>query len=76
MLEIENENELVIVIQARWQKDYEIQDYKYKCDVYKYNFTKHYNTYILKFQQDFVNIKNKSPHFLKARRLLGFILPR
>lgn len=38
-LEIENENELVLINQARYKQDFEIQDYKYKLDIYKYNLT-------------------------------------
>ncbi len=38
-LEIENGNELVLINQARYKQDYEIQDYKYKLDIYKYNLT-------------------------------------
>jgi hypothetical protein len=37
--EIENENELVLINQACYKQDYEIQDYKYKLDIYKYNLT-------------------------------------
>ena len=37
--EIENGNELVLINQACYKQDYEIQDYKYKLDIYKYNLT-------------------------------------
>lgn len=37
--EIENENELVLINQACYKQRYEIQDYKYKLDIYKYNLT-------------------------------------
>ena len=39
-IEIENDNEIVLYNQARYKQDYEIQDYKYKLDIYKYNLTK------------------------------------